>query len=408
MRGAPRKRGRKAKQEVLSYRGVVIPHGALHYRGACRTCHVRVISVQERCSAAESSAGGVSRAQCSPTEALGPRAYRGHCWAWRSAGRAGRRLLQQLCQALHQVSLRRKDETSEEPNSRVRLGMLPCHDQKHTCRPEETAKTSHDLVATQLTAELASAQLSPAHVRQAERGSYPMQLLLRLAAEQEGQELLSLAVSGHTVAAGAEGSILFWDRRTGAQAAVFDDTHSESVTQAALNLVSVARMGFYGSQQEKLWCTSNVESLHLWEWAAACEEDAPGGEGPLCSLEDARADLTKVLTKSAHGVPKEAELDYLISCQPVSADQLWVAAGSTTGFTGCFSVSEPASSGQPCHVGGPLLMTGQHTDIVRSLVWFDAEERRCISGGEDGKIIVWHAADEDIPVEQALKRQRLH
>lgn len=30
-------------------------------------------------------------------------------------------------------------------------------------------------------AELASAQLSPAHVRQAERGSYPMQLLLRLA-----------------------------------------------------------------------------------------------------------------------------------------------------------------------------------------------------------------------------------
>ena len=46
--------------------------------------------------------------------------------------------------------------------------------------------------------------------------------------------------------------------------------------QAALNLVSVAKMGFYGSQQEKLWCTSNVESLHLWEWAAACEEDAPG------------------------------------------------------------------------------------------------------------------------------------
>ena len=53
----------------------------------------------------------------------------------------------------------------------------------------------------------------------------------RLAAEQKGQELLSLAVSGHTVAAGAEGYILFWDRRTGAQAAVFDDTHSEAVTQ---------------------------------------------------------------------------------------------------------------------------------------------------------------------------------
>lgn len=64
----------------------------------------------------------------------------------------------------------------------------------------------------------------------------------RLAAEQEGQELLSLAVSGHTVAAGAEGSILFWDRRTGAQAAVFDDTHSESVTQ-----VRLARLPALGS-----------------------------------------------------------------------------------------------------------------------------------------------------------------
>ena len=56
-------------------------------------------------------------------------------------------------------------------------------------------------------------------------------LCCRLVAEQKDQELLSLAVSGHMVAAGAEGSILFWDRRTGVQAAVFDDTHSEAVTQ---------------------------------------------------------------------------------------------------------------------------------------------------------------------------------
>ena len=59
-------------------------------------------------------------------------------------------------------------------------------------------------------------------------------LCCRLAAEQEGQELLCLAVSGHTVAAGAEGSILFWDRRKGAQAAVFDDTHLEAVTQVLI------------------------------------------------------------------------------------------------------------------------------------------------------------------------------
>ena len=62
-------------------------------------------------------------------------------------------------------------------------------------------------------------------------------LCCRLAAEQEGQELLSLAASGHTVAAGAEGSILFWDCRTGAQAAVFDDTHSEAVTQVLVGML---------------------------------------------------------------------------------------------------------------------------------------------------------------------------
>ena len=53
-------------------------------------------------------------------------------------------------------------------------------------------------------------------------------------------------------------------------------------------------------------------------------------------------------------------------------------------------------------------MAGQHRDIVRSLVWLNTDERSCISGGEDGKIIMWHSADEEVPVEQALKRQRLH
>jgi hypothetical protein len=47
------------------------------------------------------------------------------------------------------------------------------------------------------------------------------------------QELNSLAVgAGGTLAvAGGEGTLLFWDRRTGGELARFEDTHAEAVTQ---------------------------------------------------------------------------------------------------------------------------------------------------------------------------------
>lgn len=47
--------------------------------------------------------------------------------------------------------------------------------------------------------------------------------------------------------------------------------------QAALNLDnSVSSMGFYGPQRDKLWCLCHTETLHLWEWAAACDEESTG------------------------------------------------------------------------------------------------------------------------------------
>jgi hypothetical protein len=35
-------------------------------------------------------------------------------------------------------------------------------------------------------------------------------------------------------------------------------------------------MGFYGDQVQKLWCLSQTGSLHLWQWQAACDEEAQG------------------------------------------------------------------------------------------------------------------------------------
>ena len=47
--------------------------------------------------------------------------------------------------------------------------------------------------------------------------------------------------------------------------------------QAALNSTpSVASCGLYGPQDSKLWALSQIESLHLWEWAAAVDEEVPG------------------------------------------------------------------------------------------------------------------------------------
>jgi hypothetical protein len=47
--------------------------------------------------------------------------------------------------------------------------------------------------------------------------------------------------------------------------------------QAALNLdASVARAGVYGEAGEALWVLSHTEGLHLWEWQAACDEEAAG------------------------------------------------------------------------------------------------------------------------------------
>jgi hypothetical protein len=44
-------------------------------------------------------------------------------------------------------------------------------------------------------------------------------------------ELFSFSVSDNLVAAGGQGNVLFWDRRTQQQLATFDDMHMDDVTQ---------------------------------------------------------------------------------------------------------------------------------------------------------------------------------
>lgn len=73
--------------------------------------------------------------------------------------------------------------------------------------------------------------------------------------------------------------------------AVFDTQKGfaeEDGFRACLNIgTSVAQMGLFGPQQEKLWVRSTTESLHLWLWGAALTEEGLEGAGE-CRLEGAR------------------------------------------------------------------------------------------------------------------------
>ena len=53
----------------------------------------------------------------------------------------------------------------------------------------------------------------------------------RLAAAGHELNTLSVGGGGNLAVAGGQGELLFWDRRTRQQLALFEDTHAEAVTQ---------------------------------------------------------------------------------------------------------------------------------------------------------------------------------
>ncbi|KAI3427924.1 hypothetical protein D9Q98_006316 [Chlorella vulgaris] len=284
-------------------------------------------------------------------------------------------------------------------------------------------------------------------------------------------ELLSCSTNGTLVAAGGGDKILFWDRRTQRPLASWDDTHAQDVTQvafhpanhatlvsasedgliaifdtaqmdedegflAALNIdTSVAGLGFYGAQGEKLWARSGIESLHLWEWAAACNDEETGGNGALGEAVNAREQLTAAAAACEVGQALAPGLDYLIGCEyNVAAEQLWVLAGTNGGAVGFFPVAEPPRAaitggeqqqeqqaaaappsqqqqqqaaqglfGQPQAV---LAARGAHSDVVRSVLWPGAVGSMCLTGGEDSKVCVWGLQQQAATASAALERQQ--
>jgi len=255
------------------------------------------------------------------------------------------------------------------------------------------------------------------------------------------QEIACCTTSGSLLAAGARDDILFWDRGTGKHISSFTDTHFQDVTQvkfhpvmrsafisgsedglvavfdtsggldedegfrAALNIdTAVAKLGFYGAGKgDKLWCCSGTETLHLWEWAAACDDELQGGNGPLGQSLDARTKLLGLNVGTcgdgAAGGSKGQEeqvtnaADYLIQCEYDSnTDELAVIAGNNTGFAALFPVVQPPNGATDVTLDfrpAGAALEGGHTDIVRSLVWLNGTGPLWVSGGEDARVCVW-------------------
>jgi hypothetical protein len=60
---------------------------------------------------------------------------------------------------------------------------------------------------------------------------------------------------------------------------------------AAINAgTSVEELGLYGADAARLWLRTGTEGLQLWDWAAAADEAAPGGDVAAADLPDARRD----------------------------------------------------------------------------------------------------------------------
>lgn len=250
------------------------------------------------------------------------------------------------------------------------------------------------------------------------------------------QELSSFAVADNLIAAGGQGSVLFFDRRTGKQAGCFDDTHPDDVSQlkfhvpsrqlisgsvdglitvhstanglnddegfaAALNVsTSVEEIGMYGEHGEKLWVRTGTETLHLWEWMKATREDVEGGDAAFAEALTAREHAAQVASTSGAAPYFEAGVDYLTGCHyDPPSQQLMLMAGTIDGALGFFPLMEQQAAAGQIPPGGnfigppAVVLQGGHESIVRSVLFLDPGSNvLCISGGEDAKLCLWGAA----------------
>ncbi|KAJ1946104.1 hypothetical protein FBU59_002115 [Linderina macrospora] len=202
-----------------------------------------------------------------------------------------------------------------------------------------------------------------------------------------------------------QATICFWDTHAGKLAKVFEESHSDDVTNIqchpgnakqllsgssdglvctydvsqfdedeALQFVanigaSVSQCGFFGPEAQFIYAQSDMETLQLWTSDATM----------LADFGDVR-DVTQA------GVP----IDYVIGCRYDPAQQrLYLLGGSNSGDVHVMHVG----AGSFEHV---QVLSGGHSDIVRGFDW-DASGGWAVSGGEDGRLSLWSTERPSTP-----------
>ncbi|XP_020253663.1 WD repeat-containing protein 89 homolog isoform X2 [Asparagus officinalis] len=154
-----------------------------------------------------------------------------------------------------------------------------------------------------------------------------------------------------------------------------DDNHLESVMNVG---TSIAKVGFFGQRNEKLWCLTHIETLSIWDWEDTRRE---------VNFENARS-----LASDKWNLD---DIDYFVDCYYSGTDdQLWVIGGTGSGTLGYF----PINSNSPSTIGSPgAILEGGHLGVVRAVLPVSnmngslAQSKGIFgwTGGEDGRLCCW-------------------
>ncbi|ERN02221.1 hypothetical protein AMTRI_Chr02g265270 [Amborella trichopoda] len=238
------------------------------------------------------------------------------------------------------------------------------------------------------------------------------------------QELFAFSFggsSGNLLAAGSNAQILFWDWRIGKLVSCLEESHIDDVTQvlfapnhqnklisasvdgllctfdtdgqiddddnleSVMNLgTSIAKVGFFGETNQKLWCLTHIETLSIWDWELATQE---------ADFQDARSSVSACWNLD--------QVDYFVDCHYSQADERLWAIGATNGGTlGYF----PLNSNGTSRFFGTVdaVLEGGHSGVVRTIMPSSTGLGGSIggrtifgwTGGEDGRLCCWLSDEE--------------
>lgn len=243
------------------------------------------------------------------------------------------------------------------------------------------------------------------------------------------QEVFSFSFSGESnlLAAGCKSQVLLWDWRNKKQVACLEESHIEDVTQvhfipgtsskllsasvdglmcifdttgdindddhleSVINVgTSIGKIGFFGQNNQKLWCLTHIETLSIWDWKE----------------EKVEVDFQEARTLASDGWTRD-QIDYFIDCHcSVEDDRLWVIGGTNAGTIGYFPVNYSRKV-----IGPPeAILEGGHAGVVRSVLptstlagHYSPNQNNGVfgwTGGEDGRLCCW-LSDENSDVNRA-------